>query len=140
MSSKIVVFTDGGSLNNPGKAASAFLIYKDGKLLHKHKERIGIASNNVAEYTALIQALTYVRDKVTSYELRVTSLDVVSDSLLLVSQVNGVYKVKHANIKPLHSQVKMLEMQIGLPILYTHVLREKNQEADALVKEALTSL
>ena len=167
MSSKIVVFTDGGSLNNPGKAASAFLIYKDGKLLHKHKERIGIASNNVAEYTALIRALEYVKKLLLTRhsgldpessdildprflakgqsafggrEDDVQRIHVVSDSLLLVSQVNGVYKVKHANIKPLHSQVKMLEMQIGLPILYTHVLREKNQEADALVKEALTSL
>ena len=128
---QLKIYTDGGSLNNPGKAASAFLVYKDGKLLHKHKEKIGIASNNVAEYTALIRALEYVYTQV-------KSLQVISDSQLMVRQVNGLYKVKNADIKPLHTRVKMLEMQIGLPISYTHVLREKNQEADALVKEALS--
>lgn len=135
---QLKIYTDGGSLNNPGQAASAFLIYGDGKLLHKHKEKIGIASNNVAEYTALIKALEYIKDYVSRYTLHVTQIEIISDSLLLVSQVNGLYKVKHANIKPLHSRVKMLEMEIGLPISYTHVLREKNQEADALVKEALS--
>jgi|SRR3989338_3319335 len=135
---QLKIYTDGGSLNNPGKAASAFLVYKDGKLLHKHKEKIGIASNNVAEYTALIRALEYVYTQVKSEKLKVKSLQVISDSQLMVRQVNGLYKVKNADIKPLHTRVKMLEMQIGLPISYTHVLREKNQEADALVKEALS--
>jgi len=134
----LTIYTDGGSLNNPGKAASAFVIYKDKKLIHKHKEKIGIASNNVAEYTALIKALEYIKDYVSRYTLHVTQIEIISDSQLLVRQVNGLYKVKHANIKPLHDQVKMLEMEIGLPISYTHVPREKNQEADALVKEALS--
>ena len=133
----LTIYTDGGSLNNPGKAASAFLIYKDGKLLHKDSGVIGIASNNVAEYTALILALGYVYTQVKSEKLKVKSLQVISDSQLMVRQVNGLYKVKHADIKPLHSRVKMLEMEIGLPISYTHVLREKNQEADKLVKTAL---
>src|SRR3989344_2456184 len=135
---QLKIYTDGGSLNNPGKAASAFLVYKDGKLLHKHKEKIGIASNNVAEYTALIKALEYLKKYVSRYTLHVIRIDIISDSQLMVRQVNGLYKVKNADIKPLHTRVKMLEMQIGLPISYTHVLREKNQEADALVKEALS--
>ena len=135
---QLKIYTDGGSLNNPGQAASAFFIYKDGKLLHKHKEKIGIASNNVAEYTALIKALEYLKKYVSRYTLHVIRIDIISDSQLMVRQVNGLYKVKNADIKPLHTRVKMLEMQIGLPISYTHVLREKNQEADALVKEALS--
>ena len=135
---QLKIYTDGGSLNNPGKAASAFLVYKDGKLLHKHKEKIGIASNNVAEYTALIRALEYVYTQVKSEKLKVKSLQVISDSQLMVRQVNGLYKVKNADIKPLHTRVKMLEMQIGLPISYTHVLREKNQEAER--KEKLGEL
>ena len=134
----LTIYTDGGSLNNPGKAASAFVVYKDGKFFHKHKEKIGIASNNVAEYTALIKALEYLKKYVSRYTLHVTRIDIISDSQLMVRQVNGLYKVKNADIKPLHTRVKMLEMQIGLPISYTHVLREKNQEADALVKEALS--
>ena len=130
----LTIFTDGGSLNNPGQAAYGFLIYDGKKLLHKQNERIGIASNNVAEYTALIQALMYVRDNLKS---EIENIQVYADSLLMVNQVKGLYKVKNADIRPLHSHVKMLEMEIGMVIRYTHVLRDKNAEADALVKEAL---
>ena len=55
----------------------------------------------------------------------------------MVNQVKGIYKIKNADLKPLHTKVKFLEMELGLPIAYSHVLREKNEEADALVKEAL---
>ena len=157
----LIIHTDGGSLNNPGQAAYAFLIYGDGKLIHKQNERIGIASNNVAEYTALIKALDYVKRKIQNpkikqiknpqyrnHDLKKTgsfadtqddavSIQVISDSLLMVNQVKGIYKVKHPDIKPLHTQVKLLEIELNLPVLYTHVLRGKNEEADALVKEAL---
>lgn len=130
----LIIHTDGGSLNNPGKAASAFLIHSEGKLLHKYNEYIGIASNNVAEYTALIRALEYVKDHLQD---EVDHIQVISDSELMVRQVTGIYKVKNADIKPLHSRIKLLEMEIGKPISYMHVLRGKNAEADALVKEAL---
>ncbi|MDP4011759.1 MAG: ribonuclease HI family protein [Candidatus Roizmanbacteria bacterium] len=158
----LTIYTDGGSLNNPGQAAYGFLIYEGKKLLHKQNERIGVASNNVAEYTALIKALEYVKENLRHppafghplpeggyikdlpfegstpkgggmYE----SIRIISDSLLMVSQVKGLYKVKNADMKPLHSHVKMLEMEIGMVVTYTHVLRDKNAEADALVKEAL---
>lgn len=136
----LTIYTDGGSLNNPGQAAYAFVIYSDGKILHKQNERIGIASNNVAEYTALIRALEYIKLHVSRYTFHVTRIDIFSDSLLMVSQVNGLFKVKNANIKDLHTKIKFLEMELGLPISYTHVLREKNEEADALVKEALRAV
>lgn len=155
---QLTIHTDGGSLNNPGKAASAFLVHSDGKLLHKYNEYIGIASNNVAEYTALIRALEYVKDHLLRHSERseeshrdensqrdpsatpqddISSIHVFADSELMIRQVAGVYKVKNADMKPLHSQVKLLEMELGIPIIYTHVLREKNAEADALVKQAL---
>ncbi len=160
----LTIYTDGGSLNNPGQAAYGFLIYGGKKLLHKQNERIGIASNNVAEYTGLIKALEYVRDnlkhppsfghplpeggptKDLPFEGSTPpkaeggmfkSIVVISDSLLMVNQMKGLYKVKNADIRPLHSHVKMLEMEIGMVVTYTHVLRDKNAEADALVKEAL---
>ena len=153
----LTIHTDGGSLHNPGPAASAFLIHSEGKLLHQYKEAIGIASNNVAEYTALIRALTYVKEQwihrrhsgldpesssILDPRFReddIESIKVIADSELMVRQVNGVYKVKHPDIKPLHTQVKLLELEIGVPIVYTHVLREKNADADALVKKALKS-
>ena len=133
----LTIFTDGGSLNNPGQAAYGFLIYDGKKLLHKQNERIGIASNNVAEYTALIQALMYVRDNLKS---EIENIQVYADSLLMVNQVKGLYKVKNADIRPLHSHVKMLEMEIGMVIRYTHVLRDKNAEADTLVKGVLMNI
>ncbi len=131
---QITIHTDGGSLNNPGRAASAFLVHSDGKLLHKYNEYIGIASNNVAEYTALIRALEYVKNNLSE---TVEKIHVFADSELMIRQVTGIYKVKNADIKPLHTKIKMLEMELSIPIVYTHVLREKNSEADALVKAAL---
>lgn len=153
----LTIYTDGGSLNNPGQAAYAFIVCADGKVLHKQNERIGIASNNVAEYTALIRAFEYVKEHFFSRhsgldpeskifmdprlrEDDIEGMKVVSDSLLMVNQVNGLFKVKNANIKDLHTKVKFLEMELGLPIAYSHVLREKNEEADALVKEALRAV
>lgn len=130
----LTIHTDGGSLNNPGKAACAFLIHENDKLIHKYNEYIGIASNNVAEYTGLIRALTYVKDHLLD---SVDKINVFADSELMVRQVTGIYKVKNADIKPLHSQIKILELELACPITYTHVLREKNKEADALVKAAL---
>ena len=133
----LTIYTDGGSLNNPGQAAYGFLIYDGKKQVYTQNERIGIASNNVAEYTALIRALEFVRDTIQKSKVPATGLSIISDSLLMVNQVNGLYKVKNVDIKPLHSKIKMLEMELGLPMSYKHVLRDKNTEADALVKEAL---
>lgn len=138
---ELIIHTDGGSLNNPGRAASAFLIHTNDKLLHKYNEYIGIASNNVAEYTALIRALEYVKQEILKQVQddgkTIEKIHVFADSELMIRQVTGVYKVKNADIKPLHTKIKMLEMELGIPIYYTHVLREKNADADALVKAAL---
>lgn len=130
----ITIYTDGGSLNNPGQAATAYLIYQNKKLVFSHGERIGVASNNVAEYTALISALKKIK------ELNVASIKsivVFSDSQLMVRQLQGLYKVKHADIKPLFHEVKELELNLPVVPLYTHIMREKNMEADALVKNVL---
>ncbi len=130
----LTIHTDGGSLNNPGPAGIGFLIHEGDTCLYTHSEAIGIASNNVAEYTALIRALTYVKTK---YADQVQRITIIADSELMIRQVNGIYKVKNADIKPLHTQVKMLEMELGISMQYTHVLRDKNADADALVKKAL---
>jgi len=131
------IYTDGGSLNNPGQAAYGFLIYDGKKQIYTKNERIGIASNNVAEYTALIKALEYVSEQIKNKRIKVKSLLVISDSLLMVNQVKGSYKVKSADIKPLYLKTKLLEMELQMAIEYKHVLRDRNSEADALVKEAL---
>lgn len=130
----LTIHTDGGSLNNPGAAAIGFLVHEGSKCLYRHAEAIGVATNNVAEYTALIRALSYV---IEHFNEKVERIQVIADSELMIRQVNGIYKVKHPDIKPLHTQVKLLEMKVGVAVSYTHVLREKNAEADALVKKAL---
>jgi len=134
---KLTVHTDGGSLNNPGQAGIGFLIHEGTTLFHTHSEAIGIASNNVAEYTALIRALTYIKEQISSGKWTVESILVKADSELMIKQVTGLYKVKNADLRALHSQVKILEMELGIPITYQHVLRHLNAEADALVKKAV---
>lgn len=131
----LIIYTDGGSLNNPGPAACSFLIYRGKKLLYKEAFFLGVASNNVAEYSGLIKALEKVRDiKMTS---PVSSLVCFADSKLLIMQMRGLYKIKHPDMKRLSSQIKLLEMEIGVVPSYKHIPREKNQLADALVKEVL---
>lgn len=133
----ITVHTDGGSLNNPGQAAIGFHIDEGSRRIHEHSEAIGIASNNVAEYTALIRALTYLRDNITAKKIDIDTILVIADSELMIKQVTGLYKVKNPDIRTLFNQIKVLEMEIGLPISYKHVLRAENAQADALVKKAL---
>jgi ribonuclease HI len=137
---KLTVYTDGGSLNNPGRAASAYLLYEGTTLLYQEGTYIGIASNNVAEYTALIHALTKIKELIdTKVISSLEHITVYADSQLMVHQLNGLYKVKHPDMKKLFDQVKVLQEEITVPITYTHVLREKNHRADALVKQALAN-
>ncbi|NTU46898.1 ribonuclease HI family protein [Candidatus Roizmanbacteria bacterium] len=130
------IYTDGGSLNNPGEAASAFLIFEDNVLIYEEGRRIGIASNNIAEYSALVFALEKVK-KLLSEGKKPNFIRVFSDSSLMVNQVNGLFKVKDPNIGRKVFEVHALEQEINIPISYTHVLRNYNALADALVKKAL---
>lgn len=134
----IKIYTDGGSRNNPGEAACAFVVYKQNKIIHKESKRLGIASNNNAEYQGVVCALEYLKSLAGIMGKSITRVVFVSDSLLMVNQLNGVYKVKNAAIRDFIMKIRILESEIKLPTLYTHVLREKNTEADALVKEALS--
>lgn len=125
------VFTDGGSRGNPGPAAYGFVIKKDGEIVDKGFGAIGTATNNVAEYTAVIEAL-----KLLSQKFKDESLDFFLDSQLVVSQLNGLYKIKNPAIRELVLKVKQLETDFK-KISYTHIPREKNHEADTLVNLAL---
>jgi ribonuclease HI len=128
---KARLFTDGGARGNPGPAAYGYVIEaEDGTVLAAHGERIGVATNNVAEYRALIAGL----DK--ALELAVPEVEVVSDSELLVKQMRGEYKVKNAALQELSIQASRLAREIG-KVSYTAVRREQNELADRLVNEAL---
>lgn len=127
------IFTDGGSRGNPGQAAYGFVIKTDGKIIKRGFGAIGIATNNTAEYTAVIEALKLLESENTKDEL-----NFFIDSLLVVSQLSGKFKVKNAAIRDLVVKVKELETSFK-KITYTHIPREQNKEADALVNLALDS-
>jgi ribonuclease HI len=125
---KARLFTDGGSRGNPGPAASAYVLEaEDGTVLDARGEPIGVATNNVAEYRALVNGLA----KAT--EFGVDELEVVSDSELLVKQMRGEYKIKNAALIDLSFEAKR---QIGV-VRYKAVRREHNELADRLVNDAL---
>ena len=128
---KARLFTDGGSRGNPGPAAAAYVLEtEDGHVLAAHGEVIGVATNNVAEYRALVAGL----DK--ALELGVDELDVVSDSELVVKQMNGEYKVKNAALVDLSLEAAKIARQLG-KVRYRAVRRTQNELADSLVNEAL---
>ncbi len=133
---EIKIYTDGSSINNPGQAAYAYVIFNGTKQIASYGGRIGIASNNIAEYTGLIRALEKVKE-ITSTDKIIAKIEVFSDSSLMVNQLNGLFKVKNAKIRELVFRVRILEGEINLPIIYIHIYREKNQLADSLVKKAL---
>ena len=128
---KARLFTDGGSRGNPGPAASAYVLEaEDGTVLDARGEPIGIATNNVAEYRALVAGLAKAA------ELEVDELEVVSDSELLVKQMRGEYKIKNTALIDLSFEAKRHERQIGT-VRYTAVRREHNELADRLVNDTL---
>ena len=132
----LTIHTDGGSLNNPGPAACAYIISKDDNSVAEQKFfYLGAQTNNFAEYTGVKNALlALLRLK---KKMEFSSLSFISDSLLLVNQLNGLYKVKNEVIRSFVFEIRSLEQQINVPISYKHVLRELNQEADTLVKTCL---
>jgi ribonuclease HI len=128
---KARLFTDGGARGNPGPAAYGYVLEaENGTVLAAHGEAIGVATNNVAEYRALVEGLTKAA------ELQVDELEVISDSELLVHQMRGEYKVKNEALRELWSEANELEDRIR-KVSYTAVRREHNELADRLVNEAL---
>jgi ribonuclease H / adenosylcobalamin/alpha-ribazole phosphatase len=128
---KAKLSTDGGARGNPGPAAFGYVLEgEDGTTLAAHGEAIGTATNNVAEYRALIAGLEK------AVELGVDDLEVVSDSELVVKQMRGEYKVKKATLKELSEEAAGLARQFE-SVTYTAVPREHNELADRLVNEAL---
>jgi ribonuclease HI len=128
---KARLFTDGGARGNPGPAAAAYVLETDdGTVLDARGEAIGVATNNVAEYRALVAGLRK------ALELGVGEVEVVSDSELLVRQMNGDYRVKNAALIELSLEAARLGRELGR-VSYRAVRRTENELADRLVNEAL---
>jgi len=124
------IHIDGGSRGNPGPASYAVVLRRPGHDTIDECDRLGTATNNVAEYTALIRGLELAR----AYGVR--ELEVFSDSELLVKQMRGEYKVKNVELKGLNAEAAALCRRLGV-VSFTHVLRGQNREADRLCNEAL---
>ncbi len=133
---KLIIYTDGASRGNPGPASYGFVIFdRKGKLIHQAGEFIGKATNNVAEYTAVLEAFKYLKKEF----LEKLSIEFLADSRLVVEQLSGRFKIKNQNLKILFEQIKILEMEIG-EVFYRHIPREKNFRADSLANEALDKI
>ncbi len=128
---KLVIHVDGGSRGNPGPAAiAAVLSSPEGEVVDEAKETIGVASNNVAEYKAVLLGLARAR------ALGAAEVEVVNDSELVQKQINGLYKVKHPDMKPLHAESIAALSQFERWQIRS-VPRAQNKDADALVNQAL---
>ena len=123
-----IIYTDGAALGNPGPAgAGAIVVDPKGNIVYRISESLGIASNNEAEYFAIILAL----EKADNMGLK--DIEIRSDSQLIVRQINGQYKVKSANLKPLFKKVLNLLLNFQRTKM-VHISREFNKEADKLAK------
>ena len=129
----VKLYTDGGSRGNPGPSATGFVIldFKD-QIVNKGSKYLGITTNNQAEYTALVDGLKKCQD------IGVEELEVYMDSLLIINQMKGSFKVKNADLIPLYRSAIQLSHNFK-SISYTHVRRELNSIADSLVNECLDS-
>jgi ribonuclease HI len=128
---KLVLHVDGGSRGNPGPAAIGVVIGDaDGAVIEEVAERIGVATNNVAEYRAVIKGLERAS------ALGANEVEVVNDSELIAKQINGEYKVKHAAMRPLFDEARAALRKFERWQVRT-VRREFNTAADALVNAAL---
>lgn len=131
MFKKLIIFTDGGARNNPGPAGVGVVIKNEaGENVATVSKYIGHGTNNQAEYTAVIEALKKVKD------FGAPELNFFLDSELVVKQLNREYKVKDRDLAVLFLQIYNLSLNYK-KITFTHVRREKNAEADALVNEAI---
>lgn len=130
-SSEVTIYTDGGSRGNPGPSASGFVIFtSQGDLLFEGGKYLGITTNNQAEYQAVKLALEK------ALELKARTIDLRLDSQLVANQLTGIYQIKNRDLWPIHASIKELITQFG-KVTITHVRREFNKDADAMVNKIL---
>lgn len=128
---KVTLFTDGGSRGNPGPSATGVVLKDEsGTTIMSYGEYLGVQTNNVAEYSALLSGLTKAKT------LGADEVDCILDSELIVKQMNGQYKVRHPNLQSLFVKIFNLRQQFK-KVTFKHTLRGGNKEADAEVNKTL---
>ncbi len=132
----LTIYTDGASRGNPGPASYGFSITDgEGKVLYEEGKTLGITTNNVAEYTAVLRAIEYVKEKFNGESL---ALNFYMDSKLVAEQLSGNYKIKSPHLRLLIDKINILKLQIGYAT-FVHVPRTQNKRADFLANLALDS-
>lgn len=132
---KLIIYTDGASRGNPGPASYGFTISDDvGKLLYEEGEYIGKSTNNVAEYSAVLEALKWVKKNISEK----VWIELFADSKLVAEQLSGNYKIKAKHLKPIIEKIRVLSLELGV-VIFRHIPRSKNTLADKLANQALDS-
>jgi ribonuclease HI len=139
MTEEYSVFCDGGARGNPGPAGTGFVVYgPDKKVLIRAGKFIGNTTNNVAEYTAVIEALSWFKkEKDTGAMTGTLRIRFFLDSMLVVNQLNGLFKIKKGSLRGLAIKVRELENLVNAKVSYHFVPREKNKIADTLVNQSV---
>jgi len=133
----IHIHTDGGARGNPGPAAIGVFVEVEGKSVGTLSEFIGTATNNEAEYTAVVRAFEWLRNYEKEKSVPIGNVSFFIDSTLVAQQLNGRFKVKSAHLREMMTKIRMLEQDMGGIIRYFVIPREQNRRADLLVNQAL---
>lgn len=134
---EIKIYTDGGARGNPGPAAiGVYIVDEDNREIMSIGKKIGHATNNIAEYSAILEALGWITENSEKLQ-EVTKIVFFLDSLLVCSQIKGLYKVKNKELRLMVFKVREKEAEIKKQIFYEHIPREQNKKADSLVNMAL---
>ena len=134
---KILIYTDGGSRGNPGPSAlGVYIEDENGKELATIGKRLGEVTNNIAEYSAILEAFNWLIKNKEKF-LKETKIYFYMDSLLAYSQIVGLYKIKNDKLKQFFFKIKKAQIELSLEVYFEHIRREYNKKADALVNLAL---
>lgn len=134
---KLTIYCDGGSRGNPGQAAVGGLVSSNGKLMGTISQTIGVATNNEAEYSAVIASLDWIINNRVVPKSKKPEIEFFIDSKLVANQLAGEYKIKQNHLKKLALKVYNLLNKLKATANFNYIPREKNQKADALVNRAL---
>ena len=134
---QFTIFADGGARGNPGPSGAGAVVRDEhGKTVGTVSKFLGHQTNNYAEYEAVIGAFELLLELVPAKFRKETNIRVKMDSMLVVKQMQGEWKVKHPNMKPQHARLRVLEQQFG-DVSFQHIYREENGDADKLANDAM---
>lgn len=135
---EFTLYADGGARGNPGPAGAGAVVFDNlGKRVVEVSDYLGVATNNIAEYEAVIRGLKKLAETYAPDVLTTAPLTIRMDSKLVIEQLKGAYKVKHPNLVPRYLEVKNILARSFNTVAFEHVYREKNADADALANEAM---